>query len=116
MGNFLPRQNHLPAAQTAIVRVPLPPEMQALPSAVLLDRELPSHVLCHCHWQPDWRGAMTVVLVHGLEGSSYSQYVVGNANKLWSAGMNVVRMNMRSCGGLGGSTATRSPPRCTTAA
>ncbi len=99
VGNFLPRQDRLPPPQTALVQVPLPPEMQALPSAELLDRELPSHVLCHCHWQPGWRAAMTVVLVHGLEGSSYSQYVVGNANKLWRAGMNVVRMNMRNCGG-----------------
>jgi predicted alpha/beta-fold hydrolase len=37
--------------------------------------------------------------VHGLEGSSDSQYVVGNSNKLWRAGCNVVRMNMRNCGG-----------------
>jgi predicted alpha/beta-fold hydrolase len=41
----------------------------------------------------------TAILVHGLEGSSNSQYVVGNANKLWRAGCNVVRMNMRTCGG-----------------
>jgi uncharacterized protein len=38
-------------------------------------------------------------LLHGLEGSSSSQYVVGNANKLWAAGANVIRMNMRNCGG-----------------
>ena len=37
--------------------------------------------------------------MHGLEGSSDSQYVVGNANKLWRAGCNIVRMNMRNCGG-----------------
>jgi uncharacterized protein len=37
--------------------------------------------------------------LHGLEGSSDSQYVVGNSNKLWRAGCNVVRMNMRNCGG-----------------
>ena len=29
---------------------------------------------------------MTVLLLHGLEGSSNSQYVIGNANKLWRAG------------------------------
>ncbi len=99
VGNFLPRENRLPAPETELVEVPLPEEMQALPSAVAMSRVLASHVLCHCHWQADWREAMTVVLVHGLEGSSYSQYVVGNANKLWRAGMNVVRMNMRNCGG-----------------
>lgn len=59
---------------------------------------LPSKVLCHCHWQQDSTAAVTVVLVHGLEGSSYSQYIVGNANKLFTAGCNIVRMNMRNCG------------------
>ncbi len=42
--------------------------------------------------------APTAILVHGLEGSANSQYVIGNANKLWAAGCNVVRMNMRNCG------------------
>ena len=42
---------------------------------------------------------MTVVIVHGLEGSSASQYVIGTGNKAWAAGMSVVRMNMRNCGG-----------------
>jgi len=41
---------------------------------------------------------MTVIIVHGLEGSSASQYVIGTGNKAWAAGMNVVRMNMRNCG------------------
>jgi predicted alpha/beta-fold hydrolase len=40
-----------------------------------------------------------VILLHGLEGSSASQYVVGNANKMFRAGFNVIRMNMRNCGG-----------------
>jgi predicted alpha/beta-fold hydrolase len=39
------------------------------------------------------------VLVHGLEGSSRSQYILGTATRAWAAGCNVVRMNMRSCGG-----------------
>ncbi len=73
--------------------------MLLVPSAVALDRQLPSRVLCHCHWQDHPADAVTVVLVHGLEGSSHSQYVVGNANKLFAAGCNVVRMNMRNCGG-----------------
>ncbi|HXE89757.1 MAG TPA: alpha/beta fold hydrolase [Terriglobales bacterium] len=58
-----------------------------------------SEVLCHCHWQPEPRAALTVVLVHGLEGSSESQYILGTAAKAWAAGMNVVRMNQRNCGG-----------------
>jgi hypothetical protein len=42
---------------------------------------------------------LTVIIVHGLEGSVDSQYVVGTGSKAWAAGMNVVRMNMRNCGG-----------------
>ncbi|MGI4854033.1 MAG: YheT family hydrolase [Janthinobacterium lividum] len=99
VGNFLPRTDRLPAATTELVPVPLPVEMRAIPEATALDEVLPSKILCHCHWQPDFRAAVTVVLVHGLEGSSHSQYVVGNANKLFAAGCNVVRMNMRNCGG-----------------
>ena len=58
-----------------------------------------SRVLCHCHWQPkDVRSErLTVVLVHGLEGSSNSRYIQGVAARAWAAGFNVVRMNMRNC-------------------
>ena len=56
-------------------------------------------VLCHCHWQSDRSNAMTVIVVHGLEGSSESSYAVGIAAKGLAAGMNVVRMNQRNCGG-----------------
>jgi uncharacterized protein len=56
-------------------------------------------ILCHCHWQEDRRRALTVIVVHGLEGSSESGYVTGVAQKGLSAGMNVVRVNQRNCGG-----------------
>ena len=39
-----------------------------------------------------------VVLLHGLEGSSESVYIVKMAERLLRAGFHVVRMNMRSCG------------------
>lgn len=81
-GNFLPRRNELPSPEERLIRVE--PEVQ---------------VLCHCHWQPDRAGATTLIIVHGLEGSSDSQYVIGTGSKAWRAGMNVVRMNMRNCGG-----------------
>ncbi len=60
-----------------------------------------TRILCLCHWQPPAvrRQRLTVVLVHGLEGSASSGYILGNAGRLWAAGCNVVRMNMRSCGG-----------------
>jgi len=57
-------------------------------------------VLCHCHWQQDRRNALTLIVVHGLEGSSESQYMLGIARKGLAAGMNVVRMNQRNCGGM----------------
>ena len=81
-GNFLPRQNQLPPAEERLFRVE--PEVQ---------------VLCHCHWQADRASAMTLVVVHGLEGSSDSQYVIGTGSKAWLAGMNVARMTRRNCGG-----------------
>jgi uncharacterized protein len=56
-------------------------------------------ILCHCHWQSDRRGANTLIIVHGLEGSSDSGYMVGVAEKALAAGMNVVRVNQRNCGG-----------------
>ena len=88
-GNFLPRPHHLPPAEAVVVEVaePTPPT------------GLASRVLCHCHWQPRRAEALTAIVLHGLEGSSSSQYVLGNADKLLRAGANVIRMNMRNCGG-----------------
>jgi uncharacterized protein len=89
-GNFLPRRLQLPAPEPLLVEVEGPAEGYG-----------PSQVLCHCHWQPEEvrRKRLTVVLVHGLEGSSSSQYILGNTVRALAAGLNVVRMNMRSCGG-----------------
>ena len=56
-------------------------------------------LLCQCHWQPDRQNALTVIIVHGLEGSSESEYMLGMAQKGLAAGMNVVRVNQRNCGG-----------------
>jgi uncharacterized protein len=56
-------------------------------------------VLCHCNWQSERQKALTVVVVHGLEGSAESGYALGIAEKGLAAGMNVVRMNQRNCGG-----------------
>ena len=65
----------------------------------LIEVEPGVQVLCHCHWQPERDKALTVIIVHGLEGSSESQYMLGIAAKGLAAGMNVVRMNQRNCGG-----------------
>ena len=79
---FLPRRLSVPTAEKRLIEVE--PGVQ---------------VLCHCHWQTDRENALTVIIVHGLEGSSESQYMLGIAAKGMAAGMNVVRMNQRNCGG-----------------
>ncbi len=65
----------------------------------LFEVEDGARVLCHCHWQRDRQSVLTILIVHGLEGSSESSYVRGTTHKAFSAGMNVVRMNVRNCGG-----------------
>src|SRR5437868_5522465 len=84
LGNFLPRQRALPPSEERLFQV-----------------EEDIQVLCHCNWQPGEQKdrALTVIIVHGLEGSAESQYVIGTGSKAWVEGMNVVRMNMRNCGG-----------------
>jgi predicted alpha/beta-fold hydrolase len=74
----------------------------AKPEERLIEVESGIPVLCHCHWQERRRAALTVIVVHGLEGSSDSQYMLGIAEKGLAAGMNVVRMNQRTCGGTDG--------------
>ena len=57
-------------------------------------------LLAHCRWQPANRASHpTLLLVHGLEGSSVSIYMLETADKAFRAGFNVVRVNMRTCGG-----------------
>lgn len=58
-----------------------------------------TQLLGYCHWQPDRKACATVVLVHGLEGCSESHYMHGIASKAYRAGLNVIRMNQRTCGG-----------------
>ena len=79
---FLVRRIHLSPAEERLFQVE--PEVK---------------VLCRCHWQQARRQALTVLMVHGLEGSSESPYVLGTTAKALAAGMNVVRMNVRDCGG-----------------
>lgn len=81
-GNFLKRQNELPTPEERLFQV---------------DDDV--QVLCHCHWQPERHSPLTLMIVHGLEGSSDSKYVIGTGSKAWQRGWNVVRMNIRNCGG-----------------
>lgn len=85
VGNFLPRA---------------PLQIPTIAEIVQVDPSDGSRVLCHCHWQPEPQrsSCLTLVLVHGLEGSSDSRYMQGIAARAWAAGCNVIRMNMRNCG------------------
>ncbi len=65
----------------------------------LFEVEPGTRLLAHCHWQAEPRRNPTLVLVHGLEGSSDSGYLLGTADKAYKQGFNVLRMNQRNCGG-----------------
>jgi uncharacterized protein len=58
-----------------------------------------ARVLAHCHWHTDRHDRLTLIALHGLEGSSEAHYMRGLAAKAWANGYNVVRLNQRNCGG-----------------
>ena len=62
VGNLLPRTYSLPEPESQLIEV----EPDSSHGA--------SFVLCHCHWQPaEVRSQrLTMIIVHGLEGSSSS--------------------------------------------
>lgn len=57
-----------------------------------------SKVLARCRWQPHRAEHSTLVLWHGMEGSSASGYMLTTADKAFRAGFNVIRVNFRNCG------------------
>jgi uncharacterized protein len=81
--HFLPRKHAVPEASSEVRLFHIQPEVL---------------VLAHCNWQHERHHAPTIVIAHGLEGSSQSHYVVGTAIKAVAAGFNVVRINQRGCG------------------
>jgi uncharacterized protein len=56
-------------------------------------------VLTQCSWQKERTSRPTLVLLHGMEGSTESRYMLGAAEKALAAGFNAVRVNTRNCGG-----------------
>jgi uncharacterized protein len=56
-------------------------------------------IVAYCHWQRARHRHRTALLVHGLEGDANRHYMLGVTEKAWRAGFNVVRMNVRNCGG-----------------
>jgi predicted alpha/beta-fold hydrolase len=69
------------------------------PESRVFDVATDARVLAHCHWQRARSDAPTIIVLHGLEGSSEAHYVRGVGDKAWARGFNVVRLNQRNCGG-----------------
>jgi len=98
------RNPHLMTIAAALWRRRFP----YLPQGVtrLFETEPGTQVSAGCHWQANPQGRPTLVLLHGLEGSSESAYMLGTAEKAFRAGFNVVRANQRNCGETENLTAT----------
>lgn len=56
-------------------------------------------VLARCRWQSEREENPTLIIWHGMEGSTGSSYMLTTADKAFRAGFNVVRVNYRNCGG-----------------
>lgn len=65
----------------------------------LFQVEPDSQILARCRWQPNRTDHSTLLMWHGMEGSTESAYMVSTADKAFRAGFNVVRVNVRNCGG-----------------
>lgn len=65
----------------------------------LFQVESNTQVLARCRWQSDRAKHPTLVIWHGMEGSTASAYMLTTADKAFRAGFNVVRVNFRNCGG-----------------
>jgi predicted alpha/beta-fold hydrolase len=98
------RNPHLQTlASTFLVR-----HFPALPPSVTRDFEVEpgTRIRGRCHWQAAPREHPTLVLVHGLEGSADSGYMLGLAERAFKCGWNAVRLNQRNCGGTESLTPT----------
>jgi uncharacterized protein len=91
------RNGHLMTIVASFWRRAYPRLPAGLPR--LFQTEPGTQVRGDCHFQENPRERPTLVLLHGLEGSSESDYMLGTAEKAWVAGFNVVRLNQRNCGG-----------------
>jgi hypothetical protein len=96
-----------PHAQTLAATF-LPRRFPRLPPSVSREfqTEPGTSIRGECHWQAVPREHPTLVLVHGLEGSCESGYMLGLAERAFAAGWNAVRLNQRNCGGTEALTPT----------
>jgi predicted alpha/beta-fold hydrolase len=66
--------------------------------ARLFEVEPGIRILTHCRWQTNPTDHATVIVWHGMEGSTSSIYMIAMADKAFRSGFNVVRVNFRNCG------------------
>jgi predicted alpha/beta-fold hydrolase len=102
--HFLLRNPHAQTLASAF----LPRRFPRLPRSTPREFETEpcTRIRGECHWQSRPRERPTLVLVHGLEGSSESGYMLGLAERALVAGWNAVRLNQRNCGGTESLTPT----------
>jgi predicted alpha/beta-fold hydrolase len=96
-----------PHAQTLAATF-LPRRFPRLPPGVSreFETEPGTRIRGECHWQATPQERPTLVLVHGLEGSCESGYMLGLAERAFAAGWNAIRLNQRNCGGTESLTPT----------
>lgn len=78
------------------------PSLLASQKQHIIEVDQKASVLVECNYvpkPPESAERSIVVILHGLEGSSRSHYVMGLAEKLVASGFSAARMNMRNCGG-----------------
>ncbi len=75
------------------------PRLAAMAKTRFFDVAAATQVAGDCSWQADKTGRPTLLLLHGMEGSIDSGYMIGTAEQALRAGFNVVRVNHRNCGG-----------------
>jgi predicted alpha/beta-fold hydrolase len=91
------RNGHLMTVVAWGRKRPTPP----LPSVEtrLFDVAPETRVSADCFWQADRAACPALIVLHGLEGSSVAHYMIGIAGKAFAAGLSVVLLNQRNCGG-----------------
>jgi uncharacterized protein len=101
MDRFVPRPTLADGHKMTIYGWGNPRDFPLLPAPVrrYFDVDAESRVVADCHWQAEpWRH-VTLIALHGLNGSSDAHYMRGLAAKAYERGMNVLRLNQRNCGG-----------------
>lgn len=78
---------------------PLRPRDQTGDEERFFQVEADSQILARCRWQSNRAEHPTLLMWHGMEGSTASAYMVSTADKAFRSGFNIVRVNVRNCGG-----------------